>query len=54
MAKALLLANPTWDETMKAADEDVPRVGLKIVTEGALLEAIRLKGPDQIVHHLVL
>ena len=54
MAKALLLANPTWDEIMKAADEDAPRVGLKIVTEGALMEAIRLKCPDQIIHHLVL
>ena len=54
VAKALLLANPTWDEIMKAADEDAPRVGLKIVTEGALKEAIRLKCPDQIAHHLVL
>lgn len=54
MTKALLLANPTWEEIMQVADEDAFRVGLKIVSEGALLEAIRLKCPDQIVHHLVL
>ena len=54
MSKALLLANPTWEEVMKAADEDAPRVGLKIVTEGALIEAVRLKCPDQIINHLVL
>lgn len=50
----LLSSNLTWDTIMKAVDEEAPRVGPKVVTEGMLLQAVQRLCPQYIVNHLVL
>ena len=39
---------------MKVVDQETPRVGIRVITEGFLLQAVQRKCPQQKVHHLVL
>ena len=50
----LLTENPTWEDIMKAVDTEAPRVGIRVITEGYLLQAVQRKCKDKIINHLVL
>ena len=50
----VLTSNPSWEEIMQVVDLEAPRVGIRVITEGYLLDAVQRICPQQVVHHLVL
>lgn len=50
----LLTEDPSWENIMKAVDIEAPRVGIKVIQEGYLHQAVQRKCRDQRIHHLVL
>ena len=50
----LLTEDPSWDDIMKVADETAPRVGIQVLSDGPLVQAIQRKHPNHRINHLVL
>ena len=50
----LLTEDPSWDDIMKVADETAPRVGIRVLSDGPLVQAIQRKHPNHHINHLVL